>query len=278
MLNTFPDTTAYQTGVPGGTPEEAAPRGPNLRLMCLLMAVALCTLFFAISDVLASEGSLRSSDLRAGAAKPGQKMDLPTLQVVAERMLTHEVAALGEPHVTVSAPDSRLDLAACDQPEAFLPPGARAQGRTTVGVRCTQPTRWVVYLQAQVQLMGPYLAAARPLAAGQTLAAGDLVVRTGDLADLPQGSLSNADAVLGRQLVMAVNTGQALKRDALKAVPVVLSGQPVRLRVLGHGFEVSGEGTAVATAGDGQPVQVRTARGNVVSGIARLGGVVEMRI
>ncbi len=264
MLNTFPDTTAYQTGVPGGTPDEQSPRGPNLRLLCLMMVVALCTLLLAISEVLASEGNPR--------------VDPHALQVAARELLLSETSALGEPRVTVNEPDRRLDLPACAQMEAFLPPGARAQGRTTVGVRCTQPTRWVVYLQAQVQIFGHYLAAARPLAAGQMLSASDLVDRSGDLTDLPQGSLNDPDAVIGRQLAMAVNTGQALKRDALKSIPVVLSGQPVRLRVIGHGFEVSGEGTAVAAANDGATVLVRTARGNVVSGIARMGGVVELRI
>jgi flagella basal body P-ring formation protein FlgA len=44
----------------------------------------------------------------------------------------------------------------------------------------------------------------------------------------------------------------------------------------GNGFSVSSEGRAMSTAGDGQVVQVRTAGGQQISGIAKAGGMVEV--
>jgi len=41
---------------------------------------------------------------------------------------------------------------------------------------------------------------------------------------------------------------------------------------------VSGDGVAVAAAGEGQSVQVRTPRGTLVSGTAHSGAIVEIRL
>ncbi|MBP8267104.1 MAG: flagella basal body P-ring formation protein FlgA, partial [Zoogloea sp.] len=44
------------------------------------------------------------------------------------------------------------------------------------------------------------------------------------------------------------------------------------------GFQVSNDGVALSTAGNGQGAQVRLATGQVVRGIARNGGVVEITL
>ena len=43
--------------------------------------------------------------------------------------------------------DQRLRLSQCETPlEAFLPPGARLYGKTTVGVRCTGDKPWKIFV------------------------------------------------------------------------------------------------------------------------------------
>jgi flagella basal body P-ring formation protein FlgA len=51
----------------------------------------------------------------------------------------------------------------------------------------------------------------------------------------------------------------------------------VKLVSEGPGFRVSAEGRALGNAADGQLVQVRAPSGQTVSGIARSGGIVEVR-
>jgi flagella basal body P-ring formation protein FlgA len=46
--------------------------------------------------------------------------------------------------------------------------------------------------------------------------------------------------------------------------------------VNGPGFSVTSEAKALNNANDGQLTQVRTPNGQVVSGIAKLGGIVEL--
>lgn len=57
---------------------------------------------------------------------------------------------------------------------------------------------------------------------------------------------------------------------------MVQQGQSVKLLLAGAGFTVSNEGRALNNATQGQVVQVRTASGQLVSGVARSGGVVEV--
>ena len=54
-------------------------------------------------------------------------------------------------------------------------------------------------------------------------------------------------------------------------------GQTVKLQSSGQGFRVSADGKSMTNAADGQIAQVRTSNGQTVSGVARAGGVVEMR-
>jgi flagella basal body P-ring formation protein FlgA len=58
----------------------------------------------------------------------------------------------------------------------------------------------------------------------------------------------------------------------LRQPMVVRQGQNVRVVSGGAGFQVSGEGRAMANALAGQVVQVRLASGQVISGIAQNDG------
>jgi len=57
---------------------------------------------------------------------------------------------------------------------------------------------------------------------------------------------------------------------------VIRQGQTVRALSRGPGFAVANEGKALNNAVEGQVVQVRLADGQVVSGIAKAGGTVDV--
>ena len=94
-------------------------------------------------------------------------------QAVSEFLEQQAGGLPGEVKVTVGAIDPRMNLAPCPAPQAFLMPGARAWGKTTVGVRCAAPA-WTIYVQAMVSVQGEYVTNAVPLAQGQTIEAGQL--------------------------------------------------------------------------------------------------------
>ena len=211
------------------------------------------------------------------AQQPAPRQDLQALRVLAEQYLQVQSAGLpGKASISVGALEPRMNLAACAAPEAFQQPGARAWGKTTVGLRCGAPTAWTIYIQAQVSVQAEYVAAALPLVQGQTIEAAQLVMVKGDLAALPNGVLTDMAQAVGRSSSMSLASGAPLRADLLRSKPVVQQGQAVRVVSSGAGFSVSAEARAIGTAGEGQVVQVRTAGGAILSGMARTGGLVEV--
>ena len=214
-----------------------------------------------------------SQALAEGAAR----QDLALLRELAQQFLEQQAQGLpGQVQVTLGALDGRVSLPACDAPQAFFAPGARAWGKTSVGLRCAAPAAWTIYLQARVSVMGSYVISAIPLAQGQTIEESQLRMQQGDLAGLPNGIVTDMAQVVGRATTLSLAAGMPLRQDTLRVKPVVQQGQLIRLISGGNGFRVSSEARAISTGGEGQVVQARTAAGAIISGVARAGGQVEV--
>jgi flagella basal body P-ring formation protein FlgA len=234
------------------------------------------TLLIALLAGTASLAAAQTQPAATGRRDAGPQ-NVNALRTVVEQFLQTQTAGLpGTVTVKVGAIDARTALAACPAPEAFLQPGARAWGKTTVGVRCTAPSNWTIFVQAQVNVQAEYVAAALPLAQGQAIEQSQLVLVKGDIAAMPNGIITDMAQAIGRTPTVSLAAGTPLRLDTLRSKPVVQQGQAVRLVSNGNGFSVSAEGKAIGNAGDGQVVQVRTPSGSVISGTARAGGMVEV--
>jgi flagella basal body P-ring formation protein FlgA len=199
------------------------------------------------------------------------------LGLAIEQFLRAQTVGLpGTVSYSIGVIDNRSPLPACAAPEVFLPPGARLWGRGHVGVRCSAPSAWTIYVPVTVQVQGSYLVAARPLPPGHALTGADVAAASGDLAQLPAGVAQDTAQVLGRHTAAPLAAGQPLRADLLRAPVVIQQGQSVKLVARGRGFEVTAEGRALAQAQLGQVVQVRGPSGQTVHGIARHDAVVEI--
>lgn len=205
----------------------------------------------------------------SGAAHAADQ-DPAALQAHAEHFLKSQAGSLpGKLSVTVKPPRSSLE--ACAALEAFQPAGSRNIGKTTVGVRCLAPAQWTVYLSAQVQLIGSYVATSQSLPANHILSVTDLMLREGDLGLLPADIASDINAIVGYRTVSGLAANAPLRAALLRSPLVVQQGQPTRISLNGPGFTVQSEGLALANASRGDRVRVKTASGQVVSGIAQDG-------
>ncbi|MEF8712555.1 MAG: flagellar basal body P-ring formation chaperone FlgA [Accumulibacter sp.] len=172
--------------------------------------------------------------------------------------------------------DQHAQNTPCSAFEPFLPPGGRLWGRAMVGVRCLAPKVWTVYVPVQVRITGNYLVTARQLTPGQVVTNTDLRTQSGDLGVLPANVVTDPAQAIGKTVRNGLAVGQPLRSDLLTAPWLVQQGQSVKLLSTGAGFTVSNEGKALNNATEGQIAQVRTASGQVVSGVARSPGVVEV--
>ena len=200
----------------------------------------------------------------------------PLYDAVSSYLQTQTQGLPGKVSYSIGQLDSRTQLSACDAFEPFLPAGNKLWGKATIGVRCLGPAVWTVYIPVHVRVTGSYLIAARTMSAGFVISAGDVTTRDGDLGTLPATIVTDERQAIGKTLRFGIAAGQPLRSDQLIAPLVVQQGQNVRTLVNGSGFSVSSEGRALNNASEGQRVQVRTASGQTVSGIARANGVVEI--
>lgn len=195
----------------------------------------------------------------------------------AEQFLQVQTTGLpGQVKINMGAVDEHINLPVCDSLQPFIPVGGRIWGKTTVGVRCTSPSPWMVYVQANISVIGNYIVSAAPLAQGQIVSANQLSVVSGDLTQLPSGIITDSSQAVGRIMAFSLPAGTPLRADALRAQIAIQQGQNVKLISKGNGFQVSAQGRAIASAMAGHIVQVRVSSGQVISGIAQADGVVDV--
>ena len=168
--------------------------------------------------------------LCATAFTKAQADDDELLQQV-HQFLYEETRALGEEVVIDLRPPSP-HLPECVQPEPFLPNANQAPlGRVSVGVRCGEDSRQVRYLQAQVDVIGNYVVAARDIERGTLITSSMLSELGGNLGDL--------------------------SAHYLQAPHLVERGQRVTVVAEGSAFRVSREGEALENGALGDRIRVR---------------------
>ena len=207
-----------------------------------------------------------------------EKAQLGQIVGAIEQLLQQQTVGLpGRVSFSVGAIDRNLNLTVCAAPEAFMAPGARVWGNTSVGVRCIGASPWTIYVPVSVRVMAGVVVAAHPLTQGKAIVAADLTLQEADLGLLPGAVMTDAGQAIGRVVTVGVAAGQPLRQDLLRAPLVIQQGQSVTLRAQGAGFKVSAAGKALTNAVEGQIAQVRTLTGNTVNGVARPGFIVDVQ-
>lgn len=164
----------------------------------------------------------------------------------------------------------------CEGFDVSMGSGARPWGKTQVLVRCRGGT-WSLWVPVQIRVVAEYLVAARPISAGQKLTDADVRGELGELSDLPNGILMDKEQAIGRAAVASLAAGRPLRADMLRQPTVVQQGQSVRVVGTGSGFQVTNEGRALTSAVVGQVLQVRLNSGQILSGVVRADGTVEIK-
>ncbi len=182
--------------------------------------------------------------------------------------------------ITMGRLDPRLKLAACEEPlETFLPTGGRTLGNTSVGVRCTHPKSWTLYVPATVNIYKQVVVAAEALPRGTILGGNQIKVARRNLAKLPQGYYVNPRDLQGMKLKRNISGGLPLTPVMVEAPQVIRRGQRVTLIAKISGITVSMPGKALANASAGDHIQVKNLSSKrIIEGVVTATGKVKVGI
>lgn len=174
--------------------------------------------------------------------------------------------------------DSRLKLNKCQSPlQAFLSNNNRIGGKLIVGVRCTKPKPWLVYIPAEVAIFENILVASKPLQRGHILDQTDISwarVRTSNSHTV---YFTEPNRIIGKVLVRPIKAGNILAAHILQAPRLIHRGQQVTLLVDMSGLQVRMKGHALSDGAAGDLVRVRNAKTKrIVEGIVKKAGVVQL--
>lgn len=202
---------------------------------------------------------------------------LPVTRAIENFLKIQTQGLPGQTSFTITPLDPRNNLAPCKDFSIALTPGSRLWGHTSVMVRCLNEGGWKIYVPLRIRVQGEYLVTARALSQGQSVSEADLTRNNGDLTALPDGLLTDMTQAIGRVVTQSLPAGRPLRGDLLRQAAAVQQGQSVKVLAKGTRFQVTrGDGRALNNATEGQVAQVRMSNGQIISGIARAGGVVEI--
>jgi flagella basal body P-ring formation protein FlgA len=214
----------------------------------------------------------------------GPAEDMEDLDTIREAVREFVADSLGEyqvaPQIQVGRIDPRLRLARCASDlETFSPTGRLRLGNLTVGVRCTEPSPWTIYVPATAKLYRPVVVATRPLARGQLVTPDDVHLEDRDLNRMVSGFYLDTQRVVGKRMARSLAAGRPLNRLAVAAPKLVRRGQKVTLLAEIQGLTVRMQGTALADASEGELVRVRNQTSKrVVEGVVKREGLVQVRL
>lgn len=227
--------------------------------------------------VLITTWALTAALIASAPLHAGEWQDLDEIRSTAERYVAANHTGDGIA-ATAGFLDERLRLARCDaELEAFRPPGVRAGGSTTVGVRCTGSQPWKLFVPVRVQARAAVLVAGRTLTRGAQLTAEDLVAVEHDTARLPYGYFRELAGLIGRELRRPVAAGTVIVPAMVAEPHLVRRGQTVTLAAVNDGVQIAMTGRALADGALAERIRVENlSSGRVVEGVVRSAERVEI--
>ncbi|MEF9675549.1 flagellar basal body P-ring formation chaperone FlgA [Pectobacterium aroidearum] len=172
-------------------------------------------------------------------------------------------------NVVIKSPESQWPQ--CEAPQITLPGNTKMWGNVSLSIRCGQQRR---FIQTEVQVTGNYVTSSRPINRGTTLTEKDMSLTKGRLDLLPLRPILTLQGAQGAVLLRDLTPGQVITASMIRRAWVVKAGQSVQIIAQGEGFTINGEGKAMNNAAAGQAVRVRTANGQIISGITNEDGII----
>jgi flagella basal body P-ring formation protein FlgA len=217
------------------------------------------------------------------AASPAsQWQDHAAIRAAAQSFLHDFVGSQhqGRSQVRLDQLDPRLKVKACRAPlDAFLPPGGRVMGNTTVGVRCPDQGGWIIYVSARIDVFGPVLVARQPLARGTRIEEDDLELVERNLSNLPYGYYTDPQPVSGQLAKRTIAAATVITPPMLQEPNLVKRGERVTVIAESGPLKIRTSGKALNDGKSGDLIRIRTEGSQrIVDGVAVSPGVIKVTL
>ncbi len=164
----------------------------------------------------------------------------------------------GNNEIRLGSLDRRLRLARCDAGlEAWLPPGGRLAGNTSVGVRCGGPQAWSLYVPARISLLEQVVVTRSFLPRGTTIGPEHIEIAERDISASGHGYISDPADAVGMVLKQPLQNGLVLTPAMVERPRLVRRGDEVVIVSRSGNFEVRMAGSALADGAEGDRIRVR---------------------
>jgi len=199
-------------------------------------------------------------------------------QVAYEYALTKAQESFDSPQIVMDDLDSRLRLQACDKSlYVFSNIVNTGLGNQTIGVKCSSPVAWTVYVPVKVKVLQAVVVAVKPLSANQIIASSDVKLQQVDIGALRQGYINSIRQIVGQELKYPIAMGTVIKPKSVRAQKLVHRGEHIMLVALAGKMEVRMNGIALSDASLGQRVRVKNSSSKrVVEGVVDAPGIVKV--
>ena len=161
-------------------------------------------------------------------------------------------------HINVGQLDPRLSLHQCEMPlEAFSQGYETRQGRSTVGVRCTDHNPWSLYVPISINNFKQIVILKHAAIRNTVLTEADISLEKLNVNRLSSGYFSDINQVKGKILTQSLSKGAVLTNNHIKLPMAVNRGQLVTLIAKNSVIEVRAEGKAMSKGAVGERIKVK---------------------
>lgn len=204
---------------------------------------------------------------------------LANLQIIeqqAEQFLRRLPGVNNATQIHVNPIDSSLQLPACDHLVFFLSNPHFNRGSLRLNANCNQPQTWSIFIAATVLDPISYWVSNKALVKNQVLSRHDIAEQKTYHSALGSNLVTGFQQIQGRPLAHDLPAGSSLHLRDFLIDPKLSRGQTVTLLSSKSGFKISNQGKLLSDAIAGERTKVKTSSKQIISGIARSGGIVEI--
>ncbi len=165
-------------------------------------------------------------------------------------------------HIEFARWDSRIKLKHCDSKKisAFFPGKQQRLGNVSVGLRCSEKSKWTLYLRAFVTMKQDIVHARRFISRGTVISKNDLVIDNIEISNSNTKFFHKPHNIIGKVAKRNIAIGRKISATALKPAIIIKRGQEVNIIAQTGGILIRTKGKALSDGAKGQIVKVKNNR------------------